>query len=138
MKFLVTIKITCEQTIEVEADDEHEAVEEAHNQFNFNESEIIDSDATATAQDALNMIQMIGTYQVPVWAIPVLMNGDCSGVSESEGEAVDNFENELLREHQGLVYNPVGESYFSTSNDIDDQGGDVQDVEIAGIFVSPF
>ena len=84
------------------------------------------------------MIQIIGTYQIPVWALPALMNGDCSGLSESEGEAVDNFENQLLSEHQGLVYNPVGESYFSTSNDIDDQGADVQDVEIAGIFVSPF
>ena len=53
MKFLVTIKITCEQVIEVEADDEHEAVEAAHNQFDFNQSEIVDSDATAVTQEAL-------------------------------------------------------------------------------------
>jgi hypothetical protein len=45
MKFQITLHIVVEQTFEVEADDEFEAVDIARDLFNFEDADIIDSDA---------------------------------------------------------------------------------------------
>jgi len=87
------------------------------------------------------MIQTIGTYQIPVWALSALINGDYSGLSDAEEEALDDFWSNMYDEFKyhdekptGLVFNPVGEPYFSHRNFIDGLGGNVYDVEIAGNF----
>ena len=88
------------------------------------------------------MIHSIGTYQIPVWALPALINGDTSGLSGSEESALEDFVYELsdLRMDEdaqisGLIFNPLGEAYFSNRNDVNGQGGDVIQVEISGNFV---
>jgi ribosome-associated translation inhibitor RaiA len=48
MKFSVTVTITAEQVIEIEASDEHEAAKTAIDLFDFDEAEIIESDSQAT------------------------------------------------------------------------------------------
>lgn len=45
MKYSITIHIVAEQTFEVEADNEFEAVDIARDLFNFDEADIIESDA---------------------------------------------------------------------------------------------
>ena len=45
MKFQITLHIVVEQTFEVEADDEFKAVDIARDLFNFEDADIIDSDA---------------------------------------------------------------------------------------------
>ena len=47
MKFSVTVTITAEQTIEVEADDESQAMNKARRSFCLEQADIIDSDAEA-------------------------------------------------------------------------------------------
>ena len=88
------------------------------------------------------MIHSIGTYQIPVWALSALVNGDKSGLTDSEESAVEDFVYELseIRMDEdarisGLIFNPLGEAYFSNRNDLDGQGGDVIQVEISGNFV---
>ena len=88
------------------------------------------------------MIHSIGTYQIPVWALPVLINGDTSDLSGSEESALEDFVNELSdiridddARISGLIFNPLGDAYFSNRNDVDGLGGDVIEVEISGNFV---
>jgi hypothetical protein len=85
------------------------------------------------------MIQTIGTYQIPVWALSALINGDYSGLSDAEEQALHDFEMSMYHEFKyhdeactGLIFSPVGEPYFSHRNDIDGLGGDVHDVEVSG------
>ena len=89
------------------------------------------------------MVHSIGTYQIPSWALPALINGDTSGLSDSEESALEDFVYELSdiriddgARISGLIFNPLGDAYFSNRNDIDGLGGDVVEVEISGNFVS--
>jgi hypothetical protein len=89
------------------------------------------------------MVHSIGTYQIPAWALPALINGDTSDLSGSEESALEDFVYELSdiridedKRISGLIFNPLGEAYFSNRNDVDGQGGDVIQVEISGNFVS--
>jgi len=89
------------------------------------------------------MIQSIGTYQIPSWALPALINGDTSDLSGSEESALEDFVYELSdiridddARISGLIFNPLGDAYFSNRNDVDGLGGDVIEVEILGNFVS--
>ena len=91
------------------------------------------------------MVHSIGTYQIPVWALPALINGDNSGLTDSEESAVEDFVGEFAELRigddariSGLIFNPLGSAYFSNRNDVDGQGGDVIEVEISGNFVSLF
>lgn len=45
------------------------------------------------------MIKLIGTYDIPDWAIPYLVNGDSEGLSEEEIKAVDDFEQGLIQQY---------------------------------------
>lgn len=45
------------------------------------------------------MIKLIGTYEIPNWAIPYLVNGDSEGLSEEEIKAVDDFEKDLIQKY---------------------------------------
>lgn len=88
------------------------------------------------------MVHSLGTYQIPVWALPALINGDTSDLTGSEEAALEDFVGELsdLRMDEdaqisGLIFNPLGEAYFSNRNDVNGQGGDVIEVEISGNFV---
>lgn len=45
------------------------------------------------------MIKLIGTYEIPDWAIPYLVNGDSEGLSEEEIKAVDDFEKDLIQKY---------------------------------------
>ena len=90
--------------------------------------------------------QVLGTYTVPAWALPALINGDYSGLSDSEEQAVQEFESDFLEASRlgdeleslsGLIYNPIDfVPYFSNNNAIDGLGGDVYDVEVVGNFQS--
>lgn len=90
--------------------------------------------------------QVIGTYTIPAWALPALINGDYSGLSDSEEQAVQEFESGFLEDSRlgdeleslsGLIYNLIDETpYFSNSNAIDGLGGDVYDVEVVGNYQS--
>lgn len=44
-KFTVTVHVVAEQTFEIEAEDEFEAVSTARDMFDFDEADIINSDA---------------------------------------------------------------------------------------------
>jgi hypothetical protein len=35
--------------------------------------------------------EVLGTYQVPAWALPALINGDYSGLSDSEEQSIEDF-----------------------------------------------
>ena len=90
--------------------------------------------------------QVIGTYKIPAWALPALISGDYSGLSDSEMQAIVDFESDFheasslgdeLESLAGLIYNPIHEvPYFSNWNAIDGLGGDVYDVEVVGNFQS--
>ena len=89
--------------------------------------------------------QVIGTYKIPAWALPALINGDYSGLSEPEEQAIKDFESEFVEACRedgfeplvGLIYNPIDETpYFSNWNAIDGLGGDVYEVEVIGNFQS--
>lgn len=45
------------------------------------------------------MIKLIGTYEIPDWAIPYLVNSDSEGLSEEEIKAVDDFVDELVKKY---------------------------------------
>lgn len=45
------------------------------------------------------MLRLIGTYEIPDWAIPYLVNGESDGLSEEEIKAVDNFEKDLIQKY---------------------------------------
>lgn len=82
------------------------------------------------------MVHSIGTYQIPAWALPALINGDTSDLSDSEESALEDFVLEFQDEYEGLIFNPLGEAYFSNRNDVDGLGGDVIEVEVLGHLVS--
>ena len=77
------------------------------------------------------MIIAIDTVKIPEWALPVLINGDSSGCTGSEENALETF---LLDydDYDGLVFDYQGEPYFSHHNPIDGMGGMVYDVTIYG------
>lgn len=68
------------------------------------------------------------TFTVPVWSIPVLINGDYSGLNDSDIENIDQFisENNITG-----IFGEISESYFAHKNDIHNLGDDVVDVEIS-------
>jgi len=90
--------------------------------------------------------QVIGTYKIPAWALPALISGDYSGLSDSEMQAIIDFESDFheasslgdeLESLVGLIYNPLHDDpYFFKHNFVDGLGGDVYDVEIVGNFQS--
>lgn len=59
------------------------------------------------------MVKTIGVYQIPAWALPALVNGDTSGLSESEEFALLDFVNDFERWYEGVTFIPIGEAYFS-------------------------
>jgi hypothetical protein len=93
--------------------------------------------------------EVLGTYQVPAWALPALINGDYSGLSDSEEQSIEEFASDFneacncgdeLPAHwslAGLIFNPIDDApYFSSRNAIDGLGGEVYDVEVVGNFQS--
>ena len=93
--------------------------------------------------------EVLGTYQVPAWALPALINGDYSGLSDSEEQSIEEFASDFneacncgdeLPAHWflvGLIFNPIDDTpYFSSRNAIDGLGGEVYDVEVVGNFQS--
>lgn len=77
------------------------------------------------------MLIEIDTVKIPEWALPVLINGDSSGCTGTEENALEVF---LLdyEDYDGLVFDYQGESYFSHDNSVDGLGGMVIDVTIYG------
>ena len=63
------------------------------------------------------------TYKLPAYWASYLINGDSSGLEESELQTVDSF---LQREGEPSFVD-CGEQYFSHSNDATTLGGDVCD-----------
>lgn len=45
------------------------------------------------------MLRLIGTYEIPDWAIPYLVNGDSEGLSEEEISTVDYFVDSLMMKY---------------------------------------
>lgn len=45
------------------------------------------------------MLKLIGTYEIPDWAIPYLVNGDADGLSEEEVKAADDFVDSLIKKY---------------------------------------
>lgn len=45
------------------------------------------------------MLKLIGTYEIPDWAIPYLVNGDADGLSEEEVKAADDFIDSLVKKY---------------------------------------
>jgi hypothetical protein len=77
------------------------------------------------------MLEKIDTFKVPVWCLPALINGDTSALSGTEENQLEEFTMQF-DSHEGLVFEPGSEEYFSGSNDIDGLGGNVIDVTIHG------
>ena len=77
------------------------------------------------------MIVEIETVKIPEWALPVLINGDSSGCTGTEENALEVF---LLdyEEWEGLVFIDKGSPYFALTNPVDGLGGMVYDVTIYG------
>lgn len=77
------------------------------------------------------MIEEIDTVKIPAWALPILVNGDSSGCTGSEENALEVF---LLdyEDYEGLVFEAQEESFFSWTNDVDGLGGEVFTVTILG------
>lgn len=45
------------------------------------------------------MLRLIGTFEIPDWAIPYLVNGDSEGLSEEEISTVDYFVDSLIMKY---------------------------------------
>ena len=77
------------------------------------------------------MLQKIDSLKIPAWALPALINGDTSGLTGTEENALEVF---LLdyEDWGGLVFDYQGEPFFSWSNDVDGLGGDVYEVTLYG------
>jgi len=63
------------------------------------------------------------TYKLPAYWASYLINGDASGMEESELETVDSF----LQSESEPNFVDCGEQYFSWTNDATTLGGDVCD-----------
>ena len=63
------------------------------------------------------------TYKLPAYWASYLINGDSSGLEESELQTVDSF----LQANKDPHFVDCGEQYFSHSNDATKLGGDVCD-----------
>ena len=68
------------------------------------------------------MLKLIGTYDIPEWAICYLVNGDAEGLAEEEIQEIDKFWHCLLDEYHasGIILNTEVmdeekySNYFST------------------------
>ena len=77
-------------------------------------------------------------YRIPVWAIPALVNADCSALTEDEERHIDEFEGRLnshVKENKGTHYTfsidyGKEEPYFSMVNAFNNVGDDVLDCTI--------
>lgn len=70
-------------------------------------------------------------YKIPTWALPALINGDYSGLTDEEEDMLIRFEKQVIRDagkpgHWGV---DDDEPYFSRNNDINRGGGDVVDAK---------
>lgn len=67
-------------------------------------------------------------YKIPTWGTPYLINGDYSGLTIEDFEAIDDFELVALARHGAGHWSIVSEeSYFSNSNDVTDLSCNVFD-----------
>lgn len=77
------------------------------------------------------MLEKIDTFKVPVWCLPVLINGDTSDLSGTEENQLEEFTMQF-DSYEGLVFEPGAEEYFNWSNDIDGLGGTVVNLTVYG------
>lgn len=80
------------------------------------------------------MLTEIDTVKIPIWALPALINGDYSGLTDLEENLIEDFLR-VYDDYEGLVFEPDHESYFAMTNDVIFQGGEVYDVTIYGHLV---
>ena len=50
------------------------------------------------------MLQLIDTYSIPSYALSYLVNGDASGIEDSDQDEIDNWLNTELAEYESIVY----------------------------------
>jgi hypothetical protein len=80
------------------------------------------------------MLQKIDTYTIPEWALPALINGDYTGLSDVEECAIEEFLTGFW-DFEGLVFIDGNTKFFSWSNDIDQFGAECFEVSIHGHLV---
>lgn len=68
------------------------------------------------------------TFTVPAWSLPALINGDYSGLNDSDIENIKNF---ISDNNITGISGEISEAYFSHRNDVHNLGSDVVDIEIS-------
>lgn len=87
------------------------------------------------------MFARFENYRLPEWALPYLINGDDSGLTDEEIQEVDQYiQSQLTR--AGVNYFDVSlpegsEPFFSHNNDIKNQGGTVYDCKVLVEILKP-
>lgn len=68
-------------------------------------------------------------YKMPTWALSYLFNGDKSALTDEEDSLLYALEMKLEHGFWAYADDEDREPYFSTSNDLDNLGGDVVDLD---------
>lgn len=68
-------------------------------------------------------------YTLPEWALSAIFNGDTTGLSDDDERALEAFLNSEDFSNGHWAYPEDLEAYFSHSNDVDNLGGNVVDVQ---------
>jgi hypothetical protein len=77
------------------------------------------------------MLKKIGDYIIPEWALPALINGDNSGLTDKEESALDEFLMQF-EGFEGLVFVDSDTRFFCWTNDVDGLGAECFTVSIHG------
>lgn len=79
----------------------------------------------------MSKIETLGTYTIPAWALPYLINGDASGLDGEEQQA-DEWTRDAFPDHDCLTFESEGSEYFAPWSAFGPLGDTCVDVTVHG------